>query len=177
MLLAVLSHAETTDNAPAGRRCGAVATLMSTANGSVRPGVQSVVVSHQPQRRARSTPLMRSGRGGDTFRSPWLGTAVRALLDGRTSAPPVAVGLDTAGTVMTVRLDGTGASVVFDPDPPSSTVLRAEPEVVLALAAGAVSVDQAITRGNLQGDPQELAAVFGAGDSAGGNARQPPLPT
>jgi DNA-binding HxlR family transcriptional regulator len=122
-----------------------------------------------------STPLMRSGRGDDTFRGPWLATALRALLGDRTSATPVAVGLDTAGTVMMVQLDGTGARVVLDPDPPPSTVLRADPEVVLALAARTVNVDQAIARGNLQGDPQELAAVFGAADS--GNARRPPLPT
>lgn len=117
----------------------------------------------------------RSGRGDDTFRGTWLATALRALLGDRTSATPVAVGLDTAGTVMTVQLDGTGARVVLDPDPPPSTVLRADPEVVLALAARTVNVDRAIARGNLQGDPQELAAVFGAADS--GNARRPPLPT
>lgn len=107
-----------------------------------------------------STPLMRSGRGEDTFRGPWLAVALRALLHDRRRSTPVAVGLHTADTVLTVRLDETGPRVEIDPDPSSSTVLRADPEVVLALAAGAVSVDQAIARGSLRGDRRELSAVF-----------------
>ena len=115
---------------------------------------------------------MSTGRGDDTFRGPWLAIALRALLGDRTSTTPVAVGLHTAGTVMTVQLEGTGPRVVLDPDPPPSTVLQADPEVVLALAAGAVSVQQAVARGSLQGDRRELAAVFGTADS--GDARRPP---
>ncbi len=112
-----------------------------------------------------STPLMSTGRGEDTFRGPWLAVALRALLRDRTSTTPVAVGLHTANTVMTVQLEGTGPRVVLDPDPPPSTVLRADPEVVLALAVGALSVEQAVARGSLQGDRRELAAVFSTGDS------------
>ncbi len=55
-----------------------------------------------------STPLMSTGRGEDTFRGPWLAVALRALLRDRTSTTPVAVGLHTANTVMTVQLEGTG---------------------------------------------------------------------
>lgn len=44
--------------------------------------------------------------------------------------------------------------------------LQGDPqELVLALAAGAVSVEQAVARASLQGDPQELAAVFGTADA------------
>lgn len=113
-----------------------------------------------------STPLMSSGRGDDTFRGRWLAVALRALLHDRTSTIPVAVGLHTAGTLMTVQLEGTGPRIVLDPDPPPSTVLRADPEVVLALSAGAVSVEQAVARGSLQGDRHELAAVFGPAPTA-----------
>jgi DNA-binding HxlR family transcriptional regulator len=107
-----------------------------------------------------STPLMRSGRGEDSFRGRWLAVALRALVHDRTSPTPIAVGLDTAGTLMAVQLDATGPTVVLDPDPPPTTVLVADPEVVLALAAGAVSVDQAIARGSLSGEDDVLAAVF-----------------
>lgn len=108
-----------------------------------------------------STPLMRSGRGDDAFQGLWLAVALRALLRDSTSATPVAVGLDTAGVAMTVALDDTGPRVVVDPSRPPSTVLRAEPDVVLALAAGAFSVEQTVARGAVDGDRQDLAAVFG----------------
>lgn len=113
-----------------------------------------------------STPLMRSGRGEDTFRAPWLAVALRALLHDRTSATPVVVGLDTAGVVVAVQLDRTGPRVVLDLDPPPATVLQADPEVVLALAAGAISPEQAVARGSLQGDRQALDAVFAAADTS-----------
>jgi len=42
-------------------------------------------------------------------------------------------------------------------------VLRAEPSVVLGLASGILTVEQAISAGDLRGDKQDLAAVFGPG--------------
>ena len=70
------------------------------------------------------------------------------------------VGLDSAGTIVMVQLDETGPHVVLDPDPPPGTVLRADPDVVLGLAAGALTVEGVIAHGTLRGDPQQLAAVF-----------------
>ncbi|MDQ4093087.1 MAG: helix-turn-helix transcriptional regulator [Actinomycetota bacterium] len=121
-----------------------------------------------------SAPLMSPGPGADSFQPRWLVVALRALLHDRTTETPVTVGLDTAGTIVMVQLDETGPHVVPDPDPPPSTVLRADPEVVLGLAAGAVTVEHAIAGGTLRGDPQQLAAVFGTAKA--GNARPRSLP-
>ena len=107
-----------------------------------------------------STPLMRPGRGTDTFQPHWLAAALRALLQGRCSTSPVSVGLDVDGVALTVHLDEEGAQVAVHPDPQPATVLRAEPDVVLGLAAGALSVDEAVARGALRGDPELLAKVF-----------------
>jgi hypothetical protein len=110
-----------------------------------------------------STPLMRPGRGDDTFRGPWLVTALRALLVNRTSSTPVAVGLEVAGDRIAVRRDRQGVEVSLNPDAMPTTVLRGAPEVVLALAAGALTPQQAVDRATLDGDVDELRAVFEAG--------------
>lgn len=94
---------------------------------------------------------MRTRRGDDSFDVSWLAVAIRALLHDRTSATPVAVGLDTAGRMLIVELDETGLRVGLDPDPVPGTVLRVHPEVVLALAAGAISPKRAVTTGTLRG--------------------------
>lgn len=109
-----------------------------------------------------STPLMTSGPGEDSFRPEWLAVALRTFLHGRTSEAPVTIGLDTAGTIVIVRLDGTGPQVVLGQDPPPPTVLRAEPGVVLGLASGVLNLEQALSSGTLRGDAAELAMVFNA---------------
>lgn len=108
-----------------------------------------------------STPLMRPGQGTDAFQPQWLVIALRALLRDKTRTAPATVGLDTENVMVAVRLDEMGPHVALDQGTAPSTVLRATPEVVLGLAAGALSVDQAIARGTLRGDPQPLADVFG----------------
>ena len=107
-----------------------------------------------------SVPLMTSGPGEDSFRPEWLAVALRAFLQGRTAQPPVVIGFETAGTLATVRLDESGAQVVLDDGPTPATVLSAEPGVVLGLAAGVLTVDQALSRGDLRGSAEELARVF-----------------
>lgn len=109
-----------------------------------------------------STPLMRPGRGDDAFRESWLAVGLSALLVGRTSAQPVAVGLETGEATMTVHLDDAGARVELDPEALPATVLQADPEVVLGLAAGGLTVGQALDRGSLRGRRRDLSAVFGA---------------
>ncbi len=123
-----------------------------------------------------STPLMQPGRGTDAFRPQWLAVALRALLQGRSSAPPATVGLDVDGVTLTVHLDETGAQVTVDPDPQPATVLRAVPDVVLGLAAGALSVDEVVARGTLRGDAAELTRVFGGQDGSGAGAPSPASP-
>lgn len=108
-----------------------------------------------------STPLMRPGRGDDAFRGSWLAVGLRALLAGRTSTEPVAVGLATGEGTMAVHFDAGGARVELDPATLPPTVLEADPEVVLGLAAGVLSVGQALARGRLRGRRRDVSAVFG----------------
>ncbi len=107
-----------------------------------------------------STPLMTSGPGGHSFRPEWLAVALRAFLHGRTAERPVVVGFETAGTTVTVRLDESGPQVLVAQGPLPRTVLRAEPGVVLGLAAGVLSVEQATTSGILRGKAADLATLF-----------------
>ncbi len=111
-----------------------------------------------------STPLMKPGPGGDVFQPQWLAVALQALLSGRTSRAPITVGVETAGVTLAVRLDEAGPQIAFDPDRAPRTVLRADPDVVLGLAAGVLSVDDAIARSAVDGDARELVSVFGSGD-------------
>ncbi|OYD71060.1 winged helix-turn-helix transcriptional regulator [Rhodococcus sp. OK302] len=109
-----------------------------------------------------STPLMVSGPRRDGFRPHWLVVAIESLLDGKRTEVPATVGLEVDGTTVTVRVDEFGTHVVLDIDAQPGTVLRAEPLVVLGLASGMLTVEQAIAAGDLRGERQDLAAVFGA---------------
>ncbi len=108
-----------------------------------------------------STPLMVSGPRGDSFQAHWLVVALQALLRGKRSEVPRTVGVEVDGTMVTVHVDQTGPQVALDGDRQVETVLRAEPAVVLGLAAGALTVEQAIAAGVVRGDKNQLAAVFG----------------
>lgn len=108
-----------------------------------------------------STPLMVSGpRDADSFQPRWLAVALPALLSGRTSEPPVEVGIQTSGLFMALRIDADGAHLIVQPDRGPDTILEAEPEVVLGLAAGALSLDEALSGASLHGDRRLLATVL-----------------
>lgn len=109
-----------------------------------------------------SGPLMVSGpRHGDSFQTHWLAVALQALLRGKRSKVPRTVGVEVDGTIVTVHLDQSGPRVALDADRQVEPVLRAEPAVVLGLAAGALTVEQAVAAGAVCGDRNEFAAVFG----------------
>jgi DNA-binding HxlR family transcriptional regulator len=108
-----------------------------------------------------SAPLMVSGPCGDSFRTHWLAVALRALLRGKQSEVPITVAVEVDGsTIVTVHVDQTGARVALDGDRQVETVLSAEPAVVLGLAAGALTVEQAIAAGVVRGDKNQLAAAL-----------------
>ena len=109
-------------------------------------------------------PLMFTGPGGDAFQPRWLAVALPALLTGRTAQPAVEVGIEVPGMSFTLRLDETGPHVTVDPEQRAATVLAAEPEVVLGLAAGALALDQALAVAEVHGDRRLLATVFAATD-------------
>jgi DNA-binding HxlR family transcriptional regulator len=107
-----------------------------------------------------SGPLMVPGPRGDSFRPHWLMVALPALLRGKRSEVPTTVGVEVDGTLLTVHVDRTGPSVTLAGDRRPETVLRAEPPVVLGLAAGLLTVDQAVAAGTVSGDKSQLAAAF-----------------
>lgn len=109
-----------------------------------------------------SRPLMIAGQGGDSFQPRWLAVALPALLSERTARRAVEVGIEVPGLFITLRLDATGPHVTVEPDRRPGTILAAEPEVVLGLAAGALSLDQALAVASVQGDRRLLATVFAA---------------
>jgi len=109
-----------------------------------------------------STPLMVSGPQGDSFHGEWLVVALDALMEGRSANEPTTIGLGVDDTVVAVRVDETGAQVDFDGHERPDTVLRAAPEVVLGLASGVLTVDQAVEVGELLGRKADLVAVFGS---------------
>ena len=107
-----------------------------------------------------STPLMVSGRDADSFQPRWLAVALPALLSGRTAKPPAELGIEVPGFLMTLRIDEDGPHVSVLPDRRPETILEAEPEVVLGLAAGAITIDQALSGASIHGDRRVLATVL-----------------
>jgi DNA-binding HxlR family transcriptional regulator len=107
-----------------------------------------------------STPLMVSGRDDDSFQPRWLAVALPALLRGRTAKPPAELGIEVPGLFLTLRIDEDGPHVTDEPDRRPDTILEAEPEVVLGLAAGAISIDQALAGASVHGDRRVLITVL-----------------
>ncbi|MET4430145.1 helix-turn-helix domain-containing protein [Mycolicibacterium sp. 624] len=108
-----------------------------------------------------STPLMVSGPQGDSFRTHWLVVALESLLAGRRNKVATTVGVEADGATVTVRVDRTGTHAALDIGAQPETVLCAEPMVVLGLATGMLTVDQAISAGEFRGNRQDLATVLG----------------
>jgi DNA-binding HxlR family transcriptional regulator len=109
-----------------------------------------------------SFPLMASGPGGDAMQPRWLAAALPALLRGRTAKRPVELGIEVAGSFMTLRIDEDGPHVTVQPDGRPDTILKAAPEAVLGLVAGVLTVDEVRSHASFDGDPRILTAVQGA---------------
>ena len=105
------------------------------------------------------TPLLASGQGDDAFQPRWLTLALPALLRGATASPAVELGIETDGFLMALRVDEDGPAA-FVPDREPASVFTAAPDVVVALAAGAISVEQAVAAGEFRGDADVLRTAF-----------------
>lgn len=105
-------------------------------------------------------PLMMTGRDGDSFQPRWLVLALPALLRGVKAAPALELGLEVEGFLIVLHIDETGPRVVVRPDREPDTILKAAPEIVVGLAAGGFTVDQAVCAGRLQGDIEVLRRAF-----------------
>ena len=104
-------------------------------------------------------PLLATGQGDDDFQPRWLTLALPALLRGATASPPVELGIETDGFLMVLRVDEDGPST-FVPDRDPASVFTAAPDVVVALATGGISIEQAVAAGEFRGDPNVLRTVF-----------------
>lgn len=105
-------------------------------------------------------PLLATGRGDDAFQPRWLTLALPALLRGTTSSTPVELGIETDDFTMVLRINEEGPSASVRPDDMPETLLIAPPEVVIGLAAGAISIEQAVATGEFHGDLTVLRAIF-----------------
>ncbi|QRY44227.1 helix-turn-helix transcriptional regulator [Mycolicibacterium boenickei] len=111
-----------------------------------------------------SKPLMIAGpRDDDSFQPHWLVVALESLLGSNRTKVPATAGIEVDGTTLMVRIDRTGTHVGLPVGEQPETVLRAEPLVILGLASGMLTVEQAIAAGNLSGQQHDLAAVFAPG--------------
>jgi DNA-binding HxlR family transcriptional regulator len=131
---------------------GGVVYVLTPWGDQLRDAVQALV--------RWSTPLMATGRGDDGFEARWLAVALPALLRARTADPPAELGIEGPDFFMTLRIGEDGPHVTLEPDARPHTILTAEPEVVLELAAGALTIDQALPAASVQGDRRVLATVF-----------------
>lgn len=109
-------------------------------------------------------PLLATGQGDDAFRPRWLTLALPAMLRGRTAMPPVEVGFEVEGLLIVLRIDEDGPWARIEADCRPETVLTADPETVVGLVAGALTVDQALASGDLLGDVETLRRAFPEGE-------------
>lgn len=110
-----------------------------------------------------SVPLMATGRNDDSFQPRWFAIALPGLLREVTSTPPVELGIQTDGSLVVLRIEEGGPRVITRPEKQPDTVFTAAPDVVLGLAAGALTIDQALSMGDIQGDKRVLNKVFPPG--------------
>lgn len=110
-----------------------------------------------------STPLMRTGRGEDDFSLTWFAVAIPALLaTRRVEVDSVLLGLEIDGRVLEVAY-GAGrwtARRLTQDDPRPDTVLVADAELTIGLAAGAVPVETALRVARLQGPAEPVLQAF-----------------
>lgn len=109
-----------------------------------------------------STPLMVRGPGGDRFRAEWLVLPLRALLGGRVTARRSStVGIAVDGQLVQVRATRSGIEVSPHDGCDLDAVVRADPSIVLGLAAGALTLDDARGHVDIEGDEAAVRAVLG----------------
>lgn len=109
-----------------------------------------------------SGPLMASGRGRDDFHPNWLAVALPALLP-RGPDRPVVVGIHTQGTEFAFETGPAGSVVCLQDGGPYQATIEAEPDVILGLASGALSMPAAIRSGaQIRGDREALERAFAA---------------
>ena len=107
-----------------------------------------------------STPLMTRGPGGDLFRAEWLDLPLSALLAGNAARRSSTVGIALDGHLFQVRTTRSGTKVSPHDGRDLDAIVRAEPQIILGLAAGVLDLDD--TRGliDIEGDEAAVRAVL-----------------
>jgi hypothetical protein len=100
------------------------------------------------------------GPGTDTFRGSWLLLALEAFLREHRSSRRVDVGFGVGGAFVAVGVGRAGTTIEYSPLRPPGTVLHCEPDILLGLASGMLSVEQAVAQGLLEGRIEDMRAVF-----------------
>ncbi|WP_280418233.1 winged helix-turn-helix transcriptional regulator [Nocardia carnea] len=112
-----------------------------------------------------SAPLMARGPGSDAFRPEWLALAVPALLDARVeNRVSATIGLEIGGPRFQISATTSGFEVGPHDGGDLGATLRADPAYVLGLAAGALSLSDALAAGlvEIDGDESVVRAVLAA---------------
>lgn len=108
-----------------------------------------------------STPLMAHGPGSDRFHADWLLIALRALLAGRAAAPRAStVGIAVDGQMLQLRATRSGIEVTPHDGGELDALVRADAPIVLGLAAGALTLDDAREIVDVEGDEAAARALF-----------------
>jgi DNA-binding HxlR family transcriptional regulator len=109
-----------------------------------------------------STPLMVRGPDGDPFHPEWLAVALPALIGkGRTAGPSPTVGLADDGQLFQLQVTDAGLQVARHDGRPLAATLRAEPMLVLGMAAGVVRLEDVREAVEIEGDEDALRVVLG----------------
>lgn len=109
-----------------------------------------------------STPLMVPGPApDDEFRGHWLVVALTSLLPDRRSKESTTVGVTVDDEIVSIRVDETGTHVELCRGAQPATVLRGDAAIVLGLASGMLTVEQAIACSDLHGREEDLVTAFG----------------
>ena len=107
-----------------------------------------------------STPLMVRGPDGDVFRAEWLMVALRALLGPTTTRRSATVAVDVGEELIAVRVTRTSVQVIAHDGRDVDATIRADPSVILGLAAGELRVDQIAALATIEGDRNAIGTVF-----------------
>ncbi|MBO8190547.1 helix-turn-helix transcriptional regulator [Streptomyces oryzae] len=109
-----------------------------------------------------STPLMTRGPGGDHFRADWLLLALPALLADKAAAhQPATVGIAVDDDrLFQVRTTDAGAEVSLHDGRELDAVVRADASIVLGLAAGVLTLNDAAGLIDIDGDEGAVRRVF-----------------
>jgi hypothetical protein len=100
------------------------------------------------------------GPDGDTFRAEWLVVALRALLAGETERRSATIGIKVDDELIGLRVTSRGVEVHAHEDEHHDAVVRAEPSVVLELAAGMLTFDKVAALIMVDGDQSAVRAAF-----------------